>query len=60
MRLLKEQGMRIEPPKSVPRAKGAMAAATAAPDPPLDPPAVTFTSHGFRVVPKILLVVFIS
>ena len=52
--------MRIEPPKSVPRAKGAMAEATAAPDPPLDPPAVTFTSHGFRVVPKILLVVFIS
>src|SRR5881628_428313 len=52
--------MRIDPPRSVPRPIGASAAATAAPVPPLDPPAVVLKFHGFRVVPKILLVVLTS
>ena len=34
-----------------------MPAATAAPDPPLDPPAVVRASHGLRVGPKIAFVV---
>src|SRR2546425_5329603 len=52
--------MRIDPPRSVPRPIGASPAATAAPVPPLDPPAVVLKFHGFRVVPKILLVVLTS
>ena len=59
-KLLKEQGILIDPPRSVPMASGAIAAAIEAPAPPLDPPAVTFTFQGFLVVPNILLDVLIS
>src|SRR5262245_41474649 len=45
-------GMRIAPPPSPPVAHGRMPAATAADDPPLDPPGVRESFHGFRVVPK--------
>src|SRR2546421_378140 len=47
-------GMRIDPPRSVPRPMGARSAASAAPVPPLEPPAVGLRFHGLRVVPKIL------
>src|SRR5438552_6148238 len=53
-------GMRIDPPRSVPRPMGARSAASAAPVPPLEPPAVVLRFHGLRVVPKILLVVLTS
>src|SRR5215475_907867 len=45
-------GMRIDPPPSPPVAHGTMPAATAADDPPLEPPGVRARFHGFRVVPK--------
>src|SRR5437868_6939352 len=45
-------GMRIEPAPSVPRESGPMPAATAAAEPPLDPPGVLVVSHGLRVGPK--------
>src|SRR5271165_2455382 len=48
----KDAGMRIDPPVSVPVAKGRMPAATAAPEPPLDPPGMRSVSHGFRTAPK--------
>ena len=41
-------GMRIEPPPSLPCAKGTSPAATAAAAPPLDPPADRERSHGVR------------
>src|SRR5437588_2414887 len=44
-------GIRIEPPPSEPVAHGTMPAATAAPDPPEDPPGVRVRSHGLRVMP---------
>ena len=44
----------------MPSPSGAMAAATAEPVPPLEPPAVTFGFHGFRVVPKSRFVVLTS
>ena len=44
-------GWRIDPPVSVPIASGASNAATAAADPPLDPPGVLVKSQGFCVVP---------
>src|SRR3954452_1276275 len=44
-------GMRIEPPPSLPCAIGTIPAATAAADPPLDPPGVREPSHGLRVGP---------
>ena len=44
--------MRIEPAPSVPSAAAARPAATAAAEPPLDPPAIRAGSHGFRVAPK--------
>src|SRR6188474_286123 len=40
-------GCRIDPPVSEPSASGTRRAATAAADPPLDPPGVRVTSHGF-------------
>src|SRR3954463_539902 len=46
-----EQGMRIEPPPSVPTASGPMPAATAATAPPEEPPGVFFAFQGFRVMP---------
>src|SRR5437870_110797 len=45
-------GMRIEPPPSVPSAAGAMAVATAAAEPPDEPPEVRSRSQGFGVAPK--------
>ena len=45
-------GWRIEPPVSEPRASGANPAATAAADPPDDPPGTRPVSCGLRVGPK--------
>src|SRR5918992_4237949 len=45
-------GCLIEPPVSEPSAHGAMPAATAAAEPPPDPPGTRSGSHGFRVGPK--------
>src|SRR5688572_2633668 len=45
-------GWRIEPPVSDPSASGAIPAATATADPPLDPPGMRSTAQGFRVGPK--------
>src|SRR5580765_1426886 len=45
-------GWRIDPPVSDPSATGASPAATAAADPPLDPPGVRSSAQGFRVGPK--------
>src|SRR6476620_7378039 len=47
-----EAGIRIEPPPSLACANGTMPAATAAAEPPLDPPVVRVTSHGLRVGPN--------
>src|SRR4051794_20337376 len=44
---LNELGSRIEPPPSVPIDSGDRPAATATPDPPLDPPEVRVRSQGF-------------
>src|SRR5919202_6974210 len=44
-------GWRIEPPVSVPTAHGAVRAATAAAEPPLDPPGTRLRSHGLRTGP---------
>ncbi len=44
-------GWRIEPPVSVPIAHGASPAATAAADPPLEPPGTRSVSHGLRTTP---------
>ncbi|AKS35705.1 hypothetical protein AFA91_31570 [Mycolicibacterium goodii] len=43
--------MRRDPAPSVPVATGTMPAATAAADPPLDPPGVSARSQGLRVTP---------
>src|SRR5438270_8519178 len=53
-----EAGNRTEPPVSVPIAHGANPAATATPEPLLDPPGVRATSgsHGFHGVPRCWLV----
>ena len=45
--------MRIEPPPSEPSAAEHRPAATAAPEPPLEPPGVRCRSHGLRVMPKV-------
>jgi hypothetical protein len=42
-------GMRSDPPVSVPVATGSTRAASAAPDPPLEPPGLRVGSHGLRV-----------
>src|SRR5262245_7239672 len=44
-------GPRMEPPVSVPVAPGQRNAATAAPDPPLEPPGTRSSAHGLRVGP---------
>ena len=44
-------GWRIEPPVSVPIAQGAAPDATAAADPPDDPPGTRLVSHGLRTGP---------
>src|SRR5437763_15369982 len=48
----KDAGWRIEPPVSEPSAAGAIRAATAAADPPLEPPGVRSGAHGLRVGPN--------
>ena len=48
---LRAAGWRIEPPVSVPSASGAMPAATAADEPPLEPPGTRAGSHGLCVGP---------
>ncbi len=53
-------GRRIEPPPSVPSATGANPAATAATDPPLDPPGVSVGAHGLPVTPNRALAVYPS
>ena len=50
-RLQHDDGMRIEPPPSLPCATGQRPAAVAAAAPPLEPPGVRETSHGFRQLP---------
>jgi hypothetical protein len=47
-----EAGCLTEPPVSVPRAQGARPAATAAAEPPDEPPGTRSGSHGLRVGPK--------
>ena len=47
-----EAGWRMDPPVSDPRAAGASPAATAAQDPPEEPPGARLTSQGFLVGPK--------
>src|SRR4030095_8929125 len=44
-------GLRIEPPVSVPVAPGQRKAATAAPEPPLEPPRERSSAQGLRVAP---------
>src|SRR6516162_3290020 len=44
-------GIRIDPPPSPPVAMGTMPPATAAAEPPLEPPGVTSGFHGLRVTP---------
>src|SRR5262245_3022998 len=46
-----DDGIRIEPPPSLPWASGARPAATAAAAPPLEPPGVRDLSHGLRQSP---------
>ena len=41
--------MRVDPPPSLACAIGTMPDATAAPEPPLEPPGVRSGSHGLRV-----------
>src|SRR5882672_8503011 len=51
-------GPRSEPPRSVPCAMGHMPVASAAADPPLEPPALNERFHGLRVAPNTALTVF--
>ena len=44
-------GMRTDPPVSVPSAPAHSRAATAAPEPPDDPPGMRSVSHGLRTGP---------
>src|SRR2546427_8203518 len=48
----KAAGWRMEPPVSLPNAPAARPPATAAADPPDDPPGTRLRSHGLRVGPK--------
>ncbi len=50
-------GIRIDPPPSDPVAHGTMPAATAAAEPPEEPPGVRAGSHGLRVTPFAALAV---
>jgi hypothetical protein len=45
-------GCRTDPPVSLPNAAGTHPEATAAAEPPLDPPATRSGSWGFRVTPE--------
>jgi hypothetical protein len=49
--LLKFAGFLRDPPRSLPSANGNRPAASAAPAPPDDPPALFVRSYGFRVMP---------
>src|SRR4051794_32091302 len=46
-----DDGMRIEPPPSLPVQAGSIPEATAAAEPPDDPPGVASRFHGLRVIP---------
>jgi len=46
-----DDGMRIDPPPSLPVHAGNNPAATAAAEPPDDPPGVRSVFHGLRVMP---------
>ena len=46
----KEAGWRMEPPVSVPRVATAVPEATAAAEPPLEPPGTRVRSQGLRVI----------
>src|SRR6266536_3421275 len=46
-----EDGIRIDPPPSLPCAAGAIPTATATAAPPLEPPGVSDVSHGLRQTP---------
>ena len=46
-----DAGPRTEPPMSEPSANGTQPDATAAPEPPDEPPGVRSGSHGLRVTP---------
>ena len=48
----KDAGWRIEPPVSLPSAAGTMPAATAAAEPPEEPPGVLARRQGLRVGPE--------
>src|SRR5579862_9893501 len=52
MRLQNAPGSRIDPPVSLPNATAASSAATAAAEPPLDPPGTRSRSYGLRVTPS--------
>src|SRR5712691_8918039 len=45
-------GLRREPPRSVPSARGSIPQASATAAPPLEPPQVLDKSHGLRAAPK--------
>ena len=47
-------GIRIEPAPSAATAAGTRPAATAAAEPPLEPPGVRSVSHGLRVTPHVI------
>ena len=47
----RELGMRMDPPVSLPKARGTIPAATAAPEPPLEPPHMRVVSQGLLVRP---------
>src|ERR1700685_1932630 len=51
-RLVQAAGIRTEPAPSEPRAAGTTPAATAAAEPPDEPPGVWPRLHGLRVAPK--------
>src|SRR5699024_4321969 len=50
-RLVKDAGIRIDPPPSLAPATGTIPEATAAAAPPLEPPGEKFLCHGLRVAP---------
>jgi hypothetical protein len=50
--LLNDDGLRMLPPTSEPSASGSIPDASAAPAPPLLPPAERSSAHGLRVVPN--------
>src|SRR5712692_9602417 len=47
-----DEGIRIEPPPSLPWANGTIPEATAAAEPPLEPPVARVVSHGFLLGPN--------